>query len=44
MKYVKSIASYAQRHGPGIAKTAWREVGKPLVIHAAKTALMAALV
>lgn len=44
MKYANTIMDYARRHGPGIAKTAWREVGKPLVIHAAKTALMAALV
>lgn len=44
MKYIKSITAYAKRHGPGIAKAAWREVGRPIVIHAAKTALMAALV
>jgi len=43
MKYLKSITDYAKRHGPGIAKVAWREVGKPLAIHAAKAALTAAL-
>jgi len=30
MKYLKSATAYAKRHGPGVARTVWREVGRPL--------------